>query len=180
MTYAGPLRDEPLSIELHNTIYAHHGTLRDGLADDARGWMRALGDRLPGGLPTVGDLVDLRAAVREAVAAVVDGKRMPKGAVDAINAAAARAPSSPRLERDRTLGVEHGDASAADVAIAAIAADAIAVLAGDSEIHLCGAPGCVLAYVKDHPRREWCSPACGNRARQARHYARQRRLNSRT
>jgi predicted RNA-binding Zn ribbon-like protein len=34
------------------------------------------------------------------------------------------------------------------------------------------APGCVLLYVSDHPRRQWCSNACGNRARQARHYRR--------
>ncbi|HEY0690395.1 MAG TPA: CGNR zinc finger domain-containing protein [Kribbella sp.] len=26
--------------------------------------------------------------------------------------------------------------------------------------------------MKDHPRREWCSTTCGNRARAARHYAR--------
>jgi predicted RNA-binding Zn ribbon-like protein len=180
MTYAGPLRDEPLSIELHNTIYADRGTLRDGLADDARGWVRALGDRLPGGSPPAAELIDLRGAVRDAVAAVVDGKRVPPPALAAINAAAARARSSARLERDLSIVADHGDATAADVAIAAIATDAIAVLGGDEEIHVCGAPGCVLAYVKDHPRREWCSTACGNRARQARHYARQRSLNSRT
>src|SRR2546429_545268 len=34
--------------------------------------------------------------------------------------------------------------------------------------------GCVLYFVKDHPRREWCSAACGNRARAARHYSRHR------
>nr|WP_083986585.1 CGNR zinc finger domain-containing protein [Frankia sp. EI5c] len=38
----------------------------------------------------------------------------------------------------------------------------------------CAAPGCPLFFVKHHPRREWCSAACGNRARVARHYARQR------
>ena len=37
------------------------------------------------------------------------------------------------------------------------------------------APGCVLYFIKDHPRREWCSTACGNRARAARHYARHTR-----
>ena len=33
--YAGPLRDEPIAIELHNTIYAVGGTVVDGLADAA-------------------------------------------------------------------------------------------------------------------------------------------------
>ena len=37
------------------------------------------------------------------------------------------------------------------------------------------APGCVLYFVQDHPRREWCSTACGNRARVARHYDRHHR-----
>ncbi|HEY3005705.1 MAG TPA: CGNR zinc finger domain-containing protein [Kribbellaceae bacterium] len=36
----------------------------------------------------------------------------------------------------------------------------------------CYAPGRVLYFVTGHPRREWCSTACGNRARAARHYAR--------
>jgi len=29
--------------------------------------------------------------------------------------------------------------------------------------------------VKNHPRREWCSAACGNRVRAARHYRRHRK-----
>ena len=61
--------------------------------------------------------------------------------------------------------------------LAALAADAIDLLTGPhrADLRACGAPGCVLMFLKDHPRREWCSNACGNRARQARHYARARR-----
>lgn len=36
----------------------------------------------------------------------------------------------------------------------------------------CLAPGCVLYFMQNHPRREWCSAGCGNRARVARHYRR--------
>jgi predicted RNA-binding Zn ribbon-like protein len=32
------------------------------------------------------------------------------------------------------------------------------------------APGCALFFLKDHPRRERCNPACGNRVRAARAY----------
>jgi predicted RNA-binding Zn ribbon-like protein len=32
-----------------------------------------------------------------------------------------------------------------------------------------------LYFVKRHPRREWCSAGCGNRARVARHYHRHRK-----
>src|SRR5438105_1450694 len=70
-------------------------------------------------------------------------------------------------------GLAHG-ASASDVILAAIATDAIDLITSSrlTGLRACGAPGCVLLFVKDHPRREWCSAACGNRARQARHYAR--------
>ena len=32
------------------------------------------------------------------------------------------------------------------------------------QLRACEAPGCVLMFAKDHPRRTWCSAACGNRA----------------
>ncbi len=40
------------------------------------------------------------------------------------------------------------------------------------QLGACCAPGCVLYLLRDNPRRQWCSDACGNRARVARHYAR--------
>ncbi len=55
-----------------------------------------------------------------------------------------------------------------------LAADAIEFLASGPELRACLAPGCVLYFVKDHPRRAWCSTGCGNRVRAARHYARRR------
>jgi predicted RNA-binding Zn ribbon-like protein len=58
--------------------------------------------------------------------------------------------------------------------LSAIATQAVELFGqGDGfELRACLAPGCVLYFVKDHPRREWCSAGCGNRARAARHYAR--------
>jgi predicted RNA-binding Zn ribbon-like protein len=58
--------------------------------------------------------------------------------------------------------------------LAGVAEDAIQLLAGDdaASLRACYAPGCVLYFVKTHPRRQWCSVACGNRARAARHYQR--------
>ena len=49
--YAGPVRDEPLAVELHNTLFAHGGELVDGLADRAScdAWLTALDRRLPPG-----------------------------------------------------------------------------------------------------------------------------------
>ena len=185
MTYPGPLRDEPVAIELHNTVYAAAGEVRDGLADadSAAAFVRAIAPRLtadglPGGTgPAAAELVALRAAVRAALGAAVAGELPGAGALDAINAAAARAAVSPRaiVRGGRVVrSVDRHGAGRADVVLAAFAADAIDLLAGPlrAEVRACGAPGCVLLYVRDHPRRRWCSNACGNRARQARHYRR--------
>ncbi|MFI6503820.1 CGNR zinc finger domain-containing protein [Nonomuraea typhae] len=59
-------------------------------------------------------------------------------------------------------------------ALAEVAGHAVLLLSGpDRElVRPCGAPGCVQFFLKEHPRREWCSPGCGNRVRVARHYAR--------
>jgi predicted RNA-binding Zn ribbon-like protein len=187
MTYSGPLRDEPVAIELHNTVYAAGGELRDGLGDaaSAAAFVRAIAPRLmPDGLPagegpSAAELVALRDAVRAALVAAVAGALPGRASVDAINAAAARTAVSPRaVVRDGRVAraVERHGAARADVVLAAFAADAIDLLSGPlrDEIRACGAPGCVLLYVRDHPRRQWCSNACGNRARQARHYRRTR------
>ena len=47
--YTGPLRDEPLSIELHNTVYVAGGIPVDGLADARRAdaWLDEIVARLP-------------------------------------------------------------------------------------------------------------------------------------
>jgi predicted RNA-binding Zn ribbon-like protein len=58
--------------------------------------------------------------------------------------------------------------------VSQIAEEAVSLFADPRQPHLraCLAPSCVLYFTKTHPRREWCSPACGNRARVARHYRR--------
>jgi predicted RNA-binding Zn ribbon-like protein len=182
--YTGPVRDEPLAIELHNTLYADGGRLVDGLAGDgsAAAFLTAVADRLPSSLPagdapTAPQLRAFRAAVRTALQAMVDGNAHDADAIAAIDAAARAAPTSPALalgtDGAPVAGVDHHGASHADLVLAAFAASAIELVAGPrTDLGACGAPGCVLLYLRDHPRRRWCSNACGNRARQARHYRR--------
>jgi predicted RNA-binding Zn ribbon-like protein len=186
VTYAGPLRGEPLAVELHNTVYAAGGEIVDGLADSAsmRAWLAALEGRLPEGGqssgPSYGELTSLRDAVRTALHVAVEGTAHDPAALEAINRASARAPSSSRVTwrpgAEPVATADYHGADRADVVIGAFAADAIELLTGPGrdELRACGAPGCVLLFLKDHPRREWCSNACGNRARQARHYRRAR------
>jgi predicted RNA-binding Zn ribbon-like protein len=184
--YAGPVRDEPLAVELHNTLYVVNGE-QDGLADAGglRAWLGAIADRLPVDAKAVDptrleDFASLRAAVREALHASLEERAMSGDAVAALNTCSAASPQSVQLrQRGRTRDARpryHGP-SPTDIVLGVIAADAIALAGGSraGDLRVCGRPGCVLMFVTDHPRREWCSPACGNRVRQARHYARHRR-----
>lgn len=186
--YAGPIREERLAVELHNTIYAAGGAGVDAFddPDQARAWLAEIDRRAElagapaGDGPGVEGLRALRGAVRDLVAATVEGAPLDPAAVAVLNARCAAAPAVPRLALEgagspvRTTGF--GAASRADVVLATLAGDAIDLLAGPDrdELRVCGAPGCVLAFLRTHPRREWCSNGCGNRARQARHYRRVR------
>ena len=78
-TYPGPIRDEPLAVELHNTLYAGRGGPTDGLAGAAglRAWLAALADRLPVAPGAVepdrlDDFVALRTATRDALEAALE------------------------------------------------------------------------------------------------------------
>jgi predicted RNA-binding Zn ribbon-like protein len=183
-TYAGPLRSEPLAIELHNTLYADRGEPYDVLSDAAglAGWLDALADRLPvdPGMvehDSLGDFVELRTAVCDALHAALDRGGVSDQALAVLNRFSAGSPESLELAqrgRTRESRIRYHAASPADVVLGAIASSAIALVSGPfaGDLRACGAPGCVLMFIKDHPRREWCCTTCGNRARQARHYAR--------
>jgi predicted RNA-binding Zn ribbon-like protein len=197
---SAPVRGEPLAVELMNTIWADRDGVHDSLAT-ARGataWLAAVGDRLPDvtssrgparrnvTAPEAALLRELRDAIRRVAADITDDPRETDDAdaltlvpvdtaLSTVNDAAAAMP--PRLlHRDRDgVHADRRSASFAGAVIAAFAVDAVPLLAGDHEggpVRACLAPGCVLFFVQDRPRREWCSPACGNRARVARHYAR--------
>ena len=172
--YTGPVLDQPLAIELHNTLYAGG----DGLTD-ARAWLEAVAGKLPVApgaidLARLDELIALRGAVREALHAAREGRPIPAAAVAELNGRSAGSPRSEMLEQT-VARVRHHGPTATDIVLGEIAASAITLVSSaSSDLRVCGAPRCVLMFVKDHPRREWCSAACGNRARQARHYARTR------
>jgi predicted RNA-binding Zn ribbon-like protein len=184
--YPGPLRDEPLSIELHNTRYADAGALVDGLGDAtlSGAWLAGIAARLPvggsGADPSRDGLMALREPIREALHEVLEGRNPACETLEAINVFSRRSPGAhvARWQRGAgpVLALDFGRATRSDVVLGALAADAVDLLTGPArdEIRACGAPGCILAFLRSHPRRAWCSGACGNRARQARHYARTR------
>lgn len=178
---------EPVPVRLMNTVWADRYGVYDALRtrQDLAGWLAATG--LEAGPVTAGDVEafrGLRDALRRLAALLTDDPRPAAAsplqdlarAVETVNHAAGTGPTGPwlrlrasQLQRDDTL---HGPGGA----LATVAARAVAVLTDTDSAPLsaCQAPGCVLYFVKDHPRRGWCSTACGNRVRAARHYQRRR------
>jgi predicted RNA-binding Zn ribbon-like protein len=173
--------DEPRPVLLMNTVWANRSQVHDDLTT-----VGGLRDFL--GVPA--DQADLTAfrALRQALrdlAGVLTEDTRPvaqnrdlERAVGEVNRAARSAPRWPQLTmRDgELLRLNESEGSLADRERASIAAEAVELFTGEDRVLLraCYAPGCVLYFVKDHPRREWCSPSCGNRVRAARHYRRNR------
>lgn len=137
--------------------------------DEAAARLRRLRDALR--RLAADETADPREAARSAI-------RDRDAALRAVNDAAAAAPHWTALTwhdegPERTA---HSAATPGTAVAAIIAEQAIELFAGDlrAELRPCLAPGCVLYYVRRHPRRGWCSTGCGNRARAARHYLRHR------
>ena len=182
------LSAEPLPVQLMNTIRADRGVVQDALATpgELRAWLGVVGQRDMARGADLERFRTLRDALRRLAALLTADDRPAaasattdvKRAVADVNAAAALASTWPKLvlrsgALDRTVA---GSGTPGDRLLTAIAREAIELFAGADHVELraCRAPGCVLYFVHDHPRREWCSSACGNRARVARHYSRHR------
>ncbi|MFD6491945.1 ABATE domain-containing protein [Streptomyces sp. NPDC059944] len=203
MDTSAPLLGEPLPLELMNTIWADRDGVHDALigAAGTEAWLRAVAPRTDlmtpddvAALPSSdleqlgGRLTGLRDALRRLAAEATEDTRTAadtgavelRGAVAQLNRAAGDTPHwsalswAPGQEPSRHLRAG-GEAAAA--AISAIAEEAITLFSQDTrhQLRACLGPGCVLYFLKNHPRREWCSAGCGNRARSARHYRRHRR-----
>jgi predicted RNA-binding Zn ribbon-like protein len=184
------LPEEPAPVRLMATVWA--GT--DGIHDDFAGpadvdaWLEAVGVPLAGAHATDAELTDairLRDAVRRLAAHVTGDTRNAAAtamtgmdrAIATLNEAAGHV-AGPRLaSQGGHLRLEQASSvSRVKAGLAEVAEQSIHLLGG-SEAHklrACYAPGCVLYFIASHPRREWCSVACGNRARAARHYRRVR------
>ncbi|WP_405491373.1 CGNR zinc finger domain-containing protein [Nocardia sp. NBC_00511] len=189
---------DPLAFRFVNTLRATGRGLTDAFAtpESTHDWLLANAANLGVYLdleayhPTEADrlaLVELRRNVRalfaEAVApqapSSADAAVLPPfaDALAALNRAAA--PVLRRLEwddagpRPEFRLLTSGDI---DTLRAGLADAAIEFLTGPlpEQVRVCPAPRCVRYYLKAHPRQEWCSVACGNRARAARHYQQHR------
>jgi predicted RNA-binding Zn ribbon-like protein len=184
------LPDEPLPVRLMSTIWAGQDGIHDDLSTTAAldEWLDAVGMDRAGTHATGHELAKAR-ALRDAVRrlagyvtqdtrpAAVSATTDVAAALDLVNSTAAELPA-PRLAlRDGRLELgAHRGPSPVTTRLAQVAEQAVQLLSGAETVRLraCYAPGCVLYFMKTHPRREWCSVACGNRVRAARHYQRAR------
>lgn len=118
------------------------------------------------------EFVSLRTSIRELLDASIGGGPLPAAALERLNEVSARVPRVLRL--DATGVTETPIASGVTpVVLARIAWSAIELLGAErSRPRRCGA--CGRFFVTNRSDRRWCSHACGNRTRVARHHARRR------
>jgi predicted RNA-binding Zn ribbon-like protein len=186
--------DEPLAIELLNTVRLADGDAIDAFATDVGvvDWLQAMGPRLTAalGTPPDNDLLlaaaprvrRLRGAARQLAEHAVSD---PRPAVtpqvgehaEAVRVVNAEAASWVQLDWPADAAPQRGLAArgdGADLVVNALGREVVELLtSGEHRLRPCLAPSCAYFFWK-HARREWCSAACGNRARVARHYRRHR------
>ena len=193
-----PLLGQQVSVELANTLFFAGGRTLDALdtSGGAARWLaavdtRTLSDgstlaRAAAGAPEWSQVVDedlrcrlweLRGAVRSLFGAFADGQSAPFEPIEHLNRLSAAAPSW--LYATATRGhveiTRRRPPVTADGILAALAEDALAVVADPvtaAELTACPCPGCLGLFIRDDPRRRFCSSTCSTRTRVARHYAR--------
>ena len=149
---------------------------RLGSAGDLGAWLEAegaleSGERAEVSLRLV-EFVTLRASIRELLDASIGGGPFPAAAVERINEASARVPRVVRLAPDGAADTPLS-AGPTPLLLARIAWSAIELLGDpDRSPRRCGACGSYFEATRSD--RVWCSNACGNRTRVARHQARRR------
>jgi predicted RNA-binding Zn ribbon-like protein len=180
-----PMGGEPLvALDLADTVMTAVRPVTDliGTPAAAAAWWEIQSRRLPPGpAPDPVATRRLRAAVREAFEAQLEGRAVDPAAVDDINAAASSAPASPRLvttgEGLRETTRRHTEYGG-NAALAVIAGEAIGLLGSPDRLRLlrrCANPECSMLFLAENRRRKWCTGnICGNRTRVARHYERTR------
>ncbi|GHG45734.1 MULTISPECIES: CGNR zinc finger domain-containing protein [Amycolatopsis] len=172
MVTAAPGEDRSPALALVNTARV----TGDDLATPALAASWLTSHELAAAVPdaaSLSRLTELRAAVRELLAASAEGRAPEAAAVSAVNAAAGA--------DGATLALTWGAGpvrewvstrpGSLDAAVAALARDAIEVVSGELGplVRPCEAHGCIRYYVREHARRRWCSTTCGDRVRAARH-----------
>ena len=144
---------------------------------DLRGWLEEEGVLGPEQSTEVSlrlpEFLSLQASVLELFDASIGGGPFPAAALERLNDVSARVPRVLRFDAGGPSETPFA-ASATPATLARIAWSAIELLGVSerSRLRRCGA--CGRYFVSTRSDRRWCSDACGNRTRVARHHARRR------
>jgi predicted RNA-binding Zn ribbon-like protein len=182
------LPEEPAIVRFLDTIWADRHGSHDDLDSPAKAHLTLTrlgrGDLTSLTADDAEQLRDLRDALRRLAAHCTGDDRQRaespltlSDSVTIVNRHAGRPIAGPTLvvNGDSTLEMApDGPPTFADL-LTQLARNGVDALTPPLLLRACLAPACVLYYVQDHPRRSWCSAACGNRARAARHYARSKK-----
>ncbi len=156
---------EPLAIEFANTVRRRGMEYAECLS--LAEWARRHGVRLAA--PRLDEVRALRDAVFALLLAA--GATPPPEAVARLNAALAAVPLVPQLCDGDVVLTAPRDAPPLDALLARVGASVLEVLR-DPALAFCDAPSCGQFFLRHRGDQRWCGPACGTRARVARHAAR--------
>ncbi|GAT05424.1 MULTISPECIES: CGNR zinc finger domain-containing protein [Mycobacteriaceae] len=183
-TLGFPLADEPLAVDLADTIITSTSPATDLLSDETRCrlWWDLQHDRVPDGAPAppLAPTVELRHAVRTILDGHLAGTSPDIAALDLVNGIAASVTCTRQLVHTETgwatTTTYHpiGD-QRHQLALAAAADSLIDLLSSPSQTRLrrCQNPTCSMLFVAADARRKFCTQnICANRMRAARHYRR--------
>ena len=178
---------EPLTVEFTSSWHHESGVLRDEIQtqEGLANWIEAYRPRL--GMPTgerisisdddVANALFTRSAIRDLLDALVDQTSPPAGSLDLVTKHA-------RWLDDTTVAwpaagpylVWPADTTTIDKVTSQVCASTVRLITSPRReiLRRCPAPSCVLFFSALRKTQQWCSPACGNRARVARHSAKLR------
>ena len=185
MTQRQLVTGQRLALDLVNSTYIEGGT-RGRFVDSIdtpqllQDWCSQRAEQLtPAGKPgrlqdeDLGRAQDLRAAIRRALDAAVNGQRIDPEDAQTVSDHASRSCRNVVLTPELQLHYNWSEPGFGTRAITLIAEDAANLLAEKAAgVHACEAPGCIMYFIPTTERRRWCSARCGTRARVARHQQR--------
>lgn len=169
---------EPLAVDFANTLRRRGNDYEDLLRDgtDIVAWARIVRDRMP--VPSAAaatgrldEVRDVRDDVFAVLLATTRGERAPAAAAGRIDARVRELPVVAQLGTRRPVAIASPRQGAVDELLARACAATIDLVTGDeaATLELCDAPSCGQFFIRGRRDQRWCGPACGTRARVARH-----------